>query len=65
MGYKAVRNQRYKYIHYIELEGMDELYDLARDSYELHNIIDDPKMTDTLNEMKKELDQLLQQTGGK
>ncbi len=28
MGYKAVRNERWKYIHYLELEGMDELYDL-------------------------------------
>ena len=65
MGYKAVRNQRYKYIHYTDLHGMDELYDLVIDPYELHNIIDDPKMTDTLREMKKELIQLLQQSGAK
>ena len=65
MGYKAVRNQRFKYIHYTDLQGMDELYDLAIDPYELHNLINDPKMTDTLNEMKKELNQLLQQSGAK
>ena len=63
MGYKAVRNQRYKYIHYLELEGMNELYDLVRDPYELHNIINDPAMTNTLKEMKKELNRLLHQTG--
>jgi len=63
MGYKAVRNQRYKYIHYIDLEGMNELYDLVADPYELHNLIDDPDMTATLREMKKELDRLLQQSG--
>ncbi len=63
MGYKAVRNQRYKYIHYTELEGMNELYDLVKDPYELHNIINDPAMTGTLKEMKKELNRLLQQTG--
>ena len=63
MGYKAVRNQRYKYVHYTELEGMNELYDLVKDPYELHNIIDDPKMTASLKEMKKELNRLLQQSG--
>jgi N-acetylglucosamine-6-sulfatase len=63
MGYKAVRNQRYKYIHYTDLEGMNELYDLVKDPYELHNKIDDPKMTETVGEMKKELNRLLQQSG--
>ena len=64
MGYKAVRNQRYKYIHYTELEGMNELYDLVKDPYELHNMINDPAMASTLKEMKKELNRLLRQTGG-
>jgi len=31
MGYRAVRTERWKYIHYLELEGMDELYDLEVD----------------------------------
>ena len=65
MGYKAVRNQRYKYIHYTELKGMNELYDLASDPYELHNIIDNPDMAKTLKEMKEELNRLLLQTGTK
>ena len=39
MGYKAVRNGRWKYIHYLELEGMDELYDLETDPYEMKNLI--------------------------
>ena len=63
MGYKAVRNQHYKYIHYVDLEGMNELYNLVNDPYELHNIINDPNMTNTLKEMKKELNRLLQETG--
>ena len=29
MGYDAVRGERYKYIRYRELKGMDELYDLG------------------------------------
>ena len=28
MGYQAVRTERWKYIHYVDLDGMDELYDL-------------------------------------
>jgi len=63
MGYKAVRNKRYKYIHYTDLGGMNELYDLIADPYELHNIIGEPKMAGTVKEMKKELNRLLQQTG--
>jgi N-acetylglucosamine-6-sulfatase len=39
MGYEAVRTERYKLIHYLELEGMDELYDLETDPYEMTNLI--------------------------
>ena len=40
MGYKSVRTDRWKYIHYLELKGMDELYDLKSDPYEMKNLID-------------------------
>ncbi|MGH8243772.1 MAG: sulfatase-like hydrolase/transferase [Steroidobacteraceae bacterium] len=39
MGYQAVRTGRYKYIDYLELDGMDELYDLQADPYELDNLM--------------------------
>jgi len=39
MGYDAVRTERYKYIRYRELQGMDELYDLENDPYELENLV--------------------------
>ena len=55
MGYQAVRTLRYKYIHYVDLEGMDELYDLNRDPYEMKNLIDDPALQATLEQMKAEL----------
>jgi N-acetylglucosamine-6-sulfatase len=42
MGYKAVRNGRWKYIHYLELEGMDELYDLRADPFEMKNLMGQP-----------------------
>ena len=59
MGYKAVRNERWKYIHYLELEGMDELYDLKADPYEMRNIIRQPGAAKILDAMKLEMDRLL------
>lgn len=47
MDYKAVRNERWKYIHYFELEGMDELYDLKSDPYEMKNLIHEPTSAKT------------------
>jgi hypothetical protein len=42
MGYKAVGTQRWKYIHYLELDGVDELYDLKAGPYEMKNLIRQP-----------------------
>ncbi len=63
MGYKAVRNQRWKYIHYLELEGMDELYDLKTDPYEMKNLINQPAAGKARDTMKTELERLLKETG--
>ncbi len=43
MGYRAIRTERWKYIHYVDRAGADELYDLRNDPYELRNRINDPK----------------------
>ena len=64
MGYKAVRNGRWKYIHYLELEGMDELYDLNTDPYEMKNLVHQPGARKALDEMKKEMERLLDSTKG-
>jgi N-acetylglucosamine-6-sulfatase len=58
MGYKAVRTGRWKYIHYFELDGMDELYDLKTDPYETRNMINDPAAANTLVQLKLELERL-------
>jgi N-acetylglucosamine-6-sulfatase len=65
MGYKAVRNDRWKYIHYVDQTNADELYDLEHDPYELKNIDHDPAAAAPLAEMQRELQQLLENTGGK
>jgi N-acetylglucosamine-6-sulfatase len=58
MGYKAVRTLRHKYIHYLELEGMDELYDLKNDPYEMNNLIDNADLRATLEELKADVARL-------
>ena len=62
MGYKAVRNGRWKYIHYLELTGMDELYDLKTDPYEMNNLINHPGSEQARDEMKREMERLLNET---
>lgn len=59
MGYKAIRTTRWKYIHYFELQDMDELYDLEADAYEMNNLINEPAALEPLNEMKRLLQQFL------
>jgi len=59
MGYKAVRNERWKYIHYFELEGMDELYDLKADPYEMRNIIRQPGTAKVVEALKQEMERLV------
>ena len=59
MGYKAVRNERWKYIHYFELDGMDELYDLKADPYEMTNIIRRSGAAKILEGMTREMERLL------
>ncbi|MFN0122161.1 MAG: sulfatase [Blastocatellia bacterium] len=61
-GWQAVRTPEWKYIHYTELEGMDELYDLRADRGEMQNLISDPKQTARLQTMQKELARLLRET---
>jgi N-acetylglucosamine-6-sulfatase len=58
MGYKAVRTERWKYIHWTQHQGMAEMYDLEKDPYELSNLAFDPAHAKTREEMKKELRKL-------
>ena len=60
MGYRAVRTERHKYVHYLELPGMDELYDLQADPYELDNLMGSPRERELLPAMQAELAPLQQ-----
>ncbi len=59
MGYKAVRTDRYKYIRYEELEGMDELYDLQADPAEMDNLLPDRAPAGVLEDLTARLERLL------
>jgi arylsulfatase A-like enzyme len=59
MGYRALRTQRWKLIRYKHLEGMNELYDLLTDPYEMRNVIDAPDSAAVLQKLNRELDTLL------
>jgi N-acetylglucosamine-6-sulfatase len=63
MEYQAVRTERYKYINYVELAGMDEVYDLETDPFELNNIIETDSGRRVLPELKTELARLQRETG--
>jgi N-acetylglucosamine-6-sulfatase len=53
-----VRDTRWKYIHYTELDGMDELYDLKSDPHELKNLIRESSAQNKLKQLKVELNRL-------
>jgi len=59
MGYDAVRDERYKFIRYRELEGMNELYDLQQDPFELQNLIGSVSSSELRRRMEGELNALL------
>lgn len=60
----AVRTHRYKYIYYNGTWDINELYDLEADPYEMNNLIRDTSYQKTGMELKTELFNWLQQTGG-
>jgi arylsulfatase A-like enzyme len=62
MGYQAVCTARWKYIRYTDLEGMDELYDLQADPYEMRNQINEPRVQAVLRELRGELERLLRES---
>jgi len=62
MGYQSVRTDRWKFIHYTELEKSDELYDLRDDPFETKNLIGTPSLQNAHEHLKAELARLLKES---
>jgi len=56
--WQAVRDERWKYIRYVGMEEMNELYDLKSDPQEMKNLIGDPRAKEQLRGMKARLARL-------
>jgi len=55
MDYKAIRTERYKFIHWMQHPDEGELYDLLADPFETRNVISDPEMAGILTELRNQL----------
>jgi arylsulfatase A-like enzyme len=64
MSYKAVRTERAKLIHWVHKEGVDELYDLERDPYEIANVIGKKPYGKVRTRLYKELRKLVAEAAG-
>lgn len=60
----AIRTERFKYIYYNGIWDINELYDLQADPYEMNNLIRDTSYRKTGLELRAELFNWLEQTGG-
>jgi N-acetylglucosamine-6-sulfatase len=58
----AVRTDRWKYIHYPDFPGMNELYDLQADPYEMANLIDLPEAAEAKKKAVAQMEDLLEAT---
>lgn len=59
MGYKAVRTERHKYIHWTQHPDMAEMYDLEGDPWEMHNVASDPAHRRDREALRRELRRLV------
>jgi arylsulfatase A-like enzyme len=64
MSYKAVRTESAKLIHWVQKEGVDELYDLGTDPYEITNVIARPAYVKVRARLYKELRRLVADAAG-
>ena len=51
--YKALRTEKYKYIHWFKHENKNELYDLEEDPFEMYNLYYKESMKSVVVEMEE------------
>ncbi len=55
MDYRAIRTDRYKYVHWMQHPEENELYDLVEDPYETRNLIGEARVAGVLAELRAEM----------
>jgi arylsulfatase A-like enzyme len=60
----AIRTARYKYIRYHGIWDINELYDLQNDPNEMRNLIRDPAYTRLSEDLRNQLFDWIEKTGG-
>jgi choline-sulfatase len=63
-AFEGLRNDRFKYIRYIDHGGYEFLHDLKQDPDELVNLAGDPKHAETLRAMRERTTKRVKQLGG-
>ena len=61
-SWQAIRTERWKYIRYTNIDGMDELYDLASDPGEVRNLINDSATQSALDDCREDMARLWRET---
>jgi len=67
MSYKAIRTERYKYIHWVNRgrdSELDELYDLENDPWELKNLNASRAHAATREKLRRDLGSLVKASVG-
>lgn len=59
---RGIRTERYKFIHYYEAPEEFELYDLAKDPGELHNLYGEPRYASLAGELRQRMEKLRRET---
>jgi N-acetylglucosamine-6-sulfatase len=64
MDYRAVRTERYKYVHWMQHPAWDELYDLTADPFETRNMARAPELANVRGALRAELGRLVLEAMG-